>query len=135
MATTNMKCAANTYADLDKNFEPDYVFEQDNDFYLQSIGAAQQFYLSLVDMRLGFLNFITLGIAGWIQRLATLTFPIVTLILQMDSAKIAKINNDIIVVPADPSKPVTPTPAKPVDPSKPAVPVNPVGPVDPNKKN
>jgi len=34
MATTNMKCAANTYADLDKNFLPDYVFEQDNDFYL-----------------------------------------------------------------------------------------------------
>lgn len=91
-------------------------------------------------MRLGFLNFITLGIAGWIQRLATLTFPIVTLILQMDSAKIAKINNDIMVVPADPtkpvdpSKPVNPTPAKPVDPSKPAVPVNPVGPVDPDKK-
>ena len=41
MATTNMKCAANTYADISKNFEPDYVFEQDNDFYLQSIGASQ----------------------------------------------------------------------------------------------
>ena len=41
MATTNMKCAANTYADLSKLFKPDYVFEQDNDFYLQSVGAAQ----------------------------------------------------------------------------------------------
>ena len=73
-------------------------------------------------MRLGFLNFITLGIAGWIQRAAVLTFPIVTLILQMDSAKIAKINNDIIVVPA-----------KPIDPTKPVVPVNPAKPVDPAK--
>ena len=90
-------------------------------------------------MRLGFLNFITLGIAGVIQRAAILMFPIVTLILQMDSTKIAKINNDIAipyVAPVDPSKPVTPvTPAKPatpVDPSKPAVPVNPSGPVTPS---
>ena len=41
MATSNMKCAANTYADLAEDFVPDYVFEQDNDFYLQSISAAQ----------------------------------------------------------------------------------------------
>ena len=27
MATSNMKCAANTYADLSKDFLPDYVFE------------------------------------------------------------------------------------------------------------
>ena len=79
-------------------------------------------------MRLGFLNFITLGIAGWIQRLGSLIFPVITLILQMDSQKIAKINNDIRVVPATPAKPVDPTPATPV------VPVNPAKPVDPAKK-
>ena len=41
MATSNIKCAANTYEELSKDFLPDYVFEQDNDFYLQSISAAQ----------------------------------------------------------------------------------------------
>ena len=88
-------------------------------------------------MRLGFLNFITLGIAGWIQRLGSLIFPVITLILQMDSQKIAKINNDIRVVPATPAKPVDPTPATPVDPTPatPVVPVNPAKPVDPAKKN
>ena len=91
-------------------------------------------------MRLGFLNFITFGIAGLIQRAVTLMFPIVTLILQMDSAKINKINNDISIPyvgpKATPGVPVTPAvapakPATPVDPAKPAVPVDPVVPVDP----
>ena len=67
-------------------------------------------------------------------------FPIVTLILQMDSTKINKINNDISipyvgpVTPAvTPAKPVTPvTPAKPATPVDPAVPVNPSGPVTPS---
>ena len=94
-------------------------------------------------MRLGFLNFITFGIAGLIQRAVTLMFPIVTLILQMDSAKINKINNDISIpyvgpkatpaTPVTPAKPATPvTPVKPATPDDPAVPVNPSGPVTPS---
>ena len=85
-------------------------------------------------MRLGFLNFITFGIAGLIQRAVTLMFPIVTLILQMDSAKINKINNDISIPYVGPkATPATPvTPAKPATPDDPAVPVNPSGPVTPS---
>ena len=97
MATTNMRCASNTYADLDGSFVPDYVFEQDNDFYLNSIAAGQQFYLALADMHLGFLSFGTFGIAGWL-RWATMTlFAAVTLVLQLDTAKIAPINNDTLI--------------------------------------
>ena len=70
-------------------------------------------------------------------------FPIVTLILQMDSAKINKINNDISIpyvgpkatpaTPVTPAKPATPvTPVKPATPDDPAVPVNPSGPVTPS---
>ena len=78
----------------------------------------------MTDAHLGWLNFLTLGIAGFILNAATLIFPIFTLILQMDSAKIAPINNDIMVDPTiipekktdDPTKPVTPV--TPADPSK-----------------
>ena len=97
MATTNMRCAANTYADLDGSFVPDYVFEQDNDFYLNSIGAGQNFYLAIADMDLGILRFFTFGIAGWLRWAAMTLFAAVTLILQLDTAKIAKINNDILI--------------------------------------
>jgi hypothetical protein len=124
MATTNMKCAANTYADLSEDFVPDYVFEQDNDFYLQSISAAQEFYLSLIDMRLGFLNMITFGIAGFLRNAAILIFPIVTLILQGDTVTIAPIKNDTRQ-PDDPAKKIDPkNPVKPVVPADPKKPNN-----------
>jgi hypothetical protein len=100
MATTNMRCAANTYADLDGSFVPDYVFEQDNDFYLNSISAGQQFYIALADMKLGFLQFLLFP--KFFRWAAMTLFASITLVLQLDTAKIAKINNDIFIT--DPTK-------------------------------
>jgi len=76
-----MKCAARTYADFDKTHLPDYEFEQDTDFFLQSIGAAQEFYLAIVDLHLGVLNTLTFGVAGLVKNIGVLMFPIITLIL------------------------------------------------------
>ena len=69
-------------------------------------------------MRLGFLNFITLGFAGILQRAAILVFPIVTVILHLDTQSIKKVNNDIMQPDVKPAAPVDPS--KPVTPAKPA---------------
>ena len=46
MARTNLRCAANTFADLKAIMEPDYAYENEMSYYLNATAAAQQFYLS-----------------------------------------------------------------------------------------
>ena len=91
MATINMRCASNTYAGVDNGAPKDLVYEQDNDFFLNSIGAAQQFYLAILDMRLGWIGWvIPFGIAGWIRWALYTAFAAITLVLQLDTAKITR---------------------------------------------
>ena len=91
MASINMKCASNTYAGVDSGVPKDLVFEQDTDFYLNSISAAQQFYIAILDMRLGWIGWvIPFGIAGWLRWACYTLFAAVTLVLQLDTAKIKR---------------------------------------------
>ena len=56
MARSNSKCASNMYFDLSM-YKQDPQFESDSDYYLNSIEAAQNFYLSFEEKnwRFGFL--------------------------------------------------------------------------------
>lgn len=48
MARTNSKCAANMYYDM-RNLKADEQFASDSDYYLNSMQAAQDFYLAFQD--------------------------------------------------------------------------------------
>ena len=40
MARTNLRCAANTFADLKAIMEPDYAYENEMSYYLNATAAA-----------------------------------------------------------------------------------------------
>ena len=93
MARNNSRCASNIYASFGESLKPDYTFAGDTEFYLNSISAAQNFYIAFLDWREG---------AGWLYTLwpmgplielvylgSSLFTIIATLMLQSDIAKLA----------------------------------------------
>ena len=94
MARNNSRCASNIYASFDDSLKPDYTFAGDTEFYLNSIGAAQLFYISFLDLREGMGFLYTIWPLGPIVELvyqgASLFTIIATLMLQADISKLAK---------------------------------------------
>ena len=93
MARNNSRCASNIYVSFGKSLEPDYEFAGDTEFYLNSISAAQSFYVAFVNWHenIGWLYSLwPIGpLAELVYRASTLTMAIVTLMLQGDIAKLA----------------------------------------------
>ena len=93
MARNNSRCASNIYVAFSENLKPDYTFAGDTEFYLNSISAAQDFYVAFIDWKagIGFLYSIwPLGpIIELVYQASTLTMAIATLMLQADISKLA----------------------------------------------
>jgi len=91
MARNNANCAANVYFETREILKVDRVFASDADYYLNAIEASQQFYLSLMNLHVGYLA--TIPIFGFfiglpillVKWLSMLGFPIITLMLQQDT--------------------------------------------------
>ena len=93
MARNNSRCASNVYTSFGANLKPDYTFAGDTEFYLNSISAAQNFYVAFMDWRegAGFLYTVwPMGpIIELVYRASSLAMAIATLMLQSDIAKLA----------------------------------------------
>ena len=95
MARNNSRCASNIYTTFgdDESLKPDYTFAGDTEFYLNSIGAAQDFYVSFNDWRYGSGFLYTIWPMGpiieLVYRASTLAMAIATLLLQADISKLA----------------------------------------------
>ena len=50
IARSNTDCAANTYGNTKEVLIVDKAFASDSDYYLNSIEASQQFYLSILNL-------------------------------------------------------------------------------------
>jgi len=85
MARNNSRCASNIYVAFGKSLKPDYKFAGDTEFYLNSISAAQSFYVGFMDWHehMGWLYTLwPIGpLSELVYRGATLALPIVTLML------------------------------------------------------
>ena len=92
MARNNSRCASNIYVGISDVFKPDYKFAGDTEFYLNSVQAAQSFYLAFLDWgdNVGWLY--TLWPLGPIIELiyngAILAMVISSLLLYLDMTKL-----------------------------------------------
>ena len=93
MARNNARCASNIYVSFGDTLKPDYKFAGDTEFYLNSISAAQSFYVAFLDWREGMGWLYTVWPLGPIIELvyqgASLAMVIATLMLQADIKKLA----------------------------------------------
>ena len=91
LARSNTNCAANTYGNSKQVLQVDKAFASDSDYYLNSIEASQEFYLSILNFKTGYITIIPF--LGWaigapleiIKWTALIGLPVVTLVLQLDS--------------------------------------------------
>ena len=85
MARNNTRCASNVYTSFGESLKPDYTFAGDTEFYLNSISAAQDFYVAFTDFYqgTGFLYTVwPLGpIIELVYRASTLAMAIATVML------------------------------------------------------
>ena len=92
MARNNSRCASNVYVAFGENLKPDYKFAGDTEFYLNSISAAQNFYVAFQDWYEGLGWLYTVWPLGplfeLVYRGSSLTMIIVTIMLQGDIAKL-----------------------------------------------
>ena len=92
MARNNSRCASNIYVSFGESLKPDYKFAGDTEFYLNSIMAAQQFYMAFLDWYEGMGWLFTLFPLGPLIDLtynaSSLTMIIVTLMLQGDISQL-----------------------------------------------
>jgi hypothetical protein len=94
MARNNSNCAANTYFETREILKVDKAFASDSDYYLNSIEASQQFYLSLLNLKTGWLSVIPLlrWVTGvpldFFRWVALIGLPVVTMILQFDTEEL-----------------------------------------------
>ena len=99
MARNNANCAANVYYETREILKVDKVFASDADYYLNSIEASQQFYLALLNLKVGWIADIPFfGIfigtpVKLVKWLARIGLPIITLMLQIDTEKLNTIEN------------------------------------------
>ena len=93
MARNNSRCASNIYASFGDDLKPDYTFAGDTEFYLNSISAAQNFYVAFMDWRDGvglMYTMFPLGpIIELVYRGASLAMPIATMMLYTDISKLS----------------------------------------------
>tara|TARA_B110001450_G_C17506735_1_gene434682 strand:- start:153 stop:770 length:618 start_codon:yes stop_codon:yes gene_type:complete len=92
MARNNARCASNIYVKFGENLKPDYKFAGDTEFYLNSISAAQNFYVAFMDWRDGVGVMYTMFPLGpaieLVYRGASLAMPIATWMLYSDISQL-----------------------------------------------
>ena len=99
MARNNANCAANVYYETREILKVDREFASDADYYLNSIEASQQFYLAMLNLKVGWISDIPIFgffIGGPIQLvkwIARIGLPIITLMLQVDTEKLNTIES------------------------------------------
>jgi hypothetical protein len=94
MARNNSRCASNVYVAFGESLKPDYKFAGDTQFYLNSLSAAQSFYVGFTDWYVGLGWLYTVWPLGplfeLVYRGSTLTMIIVTIMLQGDLSALEK---------------------------------------------